>query len=107
MLMQAKTANLRAQLNKPMKTCQDEDDCQTPMWCRGKDKCQKQAEPDKAKHTLDAADCSLVKSQLEETLSKLRWLIYACERQAESTGQESIHLRSARIKCKQWVECFQ
>ncbi len=41
-----------------MENCQDKDDCQTPMWCRGKDKCQKQVESDKAIGPLDAAACS-------------------------------------------------
>jgi hypothetical protein len=41
-----------------METCQDEDECLTPMWCRGKDKCQKQVESDTAKGPLDAAACS-------------------------------------------------
>jgi hypothetical protein len=41
-----------------MENCQDEDDCLTPMWCRGKDKCQKQVESDTAKGPLDAAACS-------------------------------------------------
>jgi hypothetical protein len=75
-----------------------------PMHCAA-DECQLPAKS-KAQGPLDAAACSLVESQLAETLSKLRWLIHACETQAERTGQESIHLRSARIKCKQWVECF-
>jgi len=41
-----------------METCQDEDECLTPMWCRGKDKCQKQVESDTAKGPLDGATCS-------------------------------------------------
>jgi hypothetical protein len=41
-----------------MDNCQNEDQCETPMWCRGKDKCQKQVESDKATGPLDAAACS-------------------------------------------------
>jgi vacuolar-type H+-ATPase subunit E/Vma4 len=60
----------------------------------------------KAQDPSDATTGSLVEAQLAETLSKLRWLIRECEKQAERTGQESIHLQSARTKCKQWVACF-
>ncbi len=27
-----------------MENCKNEDECETPMWCRGKDKCQKQVD---------------------------------------------------------------
>ena len=57
-----------------MKNCQNEDQCETPMWCRGKDKCQKQAESVKATGPLDAAAGSLpdVVAEWEREVAK-KW----------------------------------
>jgi Lar family restriction alleviation protein len=40
--------------------CKTEDDCPTPTWCRGKDRCPKRYIKDKANGRLAGADCSLL-----------------------------------------------
>ncbi len=60
-----------------MENCQNEDECETPMWCRGKDKCQKQVESDKAAGPLDAAAGSAFAWDSMSNGVKLLLLTYA------------------------------
>jgi len=54
-----------------MKTnqCRTEDDCPTPMWCRGKNRCPKRDVKEQASGPLNAADCS----QLDA--ARLQWIL--------------------------------
>jgi hypothetical protein len=49
---------------------------------------------------------NLTRAQTEETLSKLRWMLKAAERQQEVNGDESPAMRYARVKCQQWADHF-
>jgi hypothetical protein len=72
-----------------MENCQNEDECETPMWCRGKDKCQKQAESDKATGPLDAAAGSAFAWDSMSNGGKLLLLTYALLAVAARTWTET------------------
>ncbi len=67
-----------------MENCKNEDECETPMWCMGKDKCQKQVESDKAIGPLDAAAGSAFTGYIPEVWSVKKDAICAAIHAIES-----------------------